>query len=100
MGSYIGGEAIDVSPSVMAAGVAADNVICAIYFTLLFALASKTPPESIDVPLVNFSCASYTRAYTQTLLFIKEVFIQGKDNCKGEQDFSQHKHLNECKLEI
>lgn len=38
MGSYIGGavnyiaisEALGVSPSVMAAGVAADNVICAI----------------------------------------------------------------------
>ncbi|XP_059629168.1 uncharacterized protein LOC132271725 [Cornus florida] len=53
MGSYIGGavnyiaisEALGVSPSVLAAGVAADNVICAIYFTILFALASKIPRE-------------------------------------------------------
>ncbi|KAK6793687.1 hypothetical protein RDI58_007140 [Solanum bulbocastanum] len=54
MGSYIGGtinyvaicEALGVSPSVMAAGVAADNVICAIYFIALFALATKIPPEA------------------------------------------------------
>lgn len=54
MGSYIGGavnfvaisKALGVSPSVLAAGVAADNVICAIYFTLLFALGSKISPES------------------------------------------------------
>lgn len=37
--------ALDVSPSVLAAGLAADNVICAVYFTTLFALASKIPPE-------------------------------------------------------
>lgn len=30
----------------MAAGVAADNVICAVYFIVLFALASKIPPEA------------------------------------------------------
>ncbi|XP_020112438.1 uncharacterized protein LOC109727002 [Ananas comosus] len=54
MSSYIGGtvnfvavsEALGVSPSVLAAGVAVDNVICAVYFTLLFALASKVPPEA------------------------------------------------------
>ncbi|GMJ14948.1 hypothetical protein like AT5G24000 [Hibiscus trionum] len=54
MGSYIGGsvnyiaisEALSVSPSVLAAGVAADNVICAIYFMVLFALASKVSPEA------------------------------------------------------
>ncbi|KAK8503900.1 hypothetical protein V6N12_019070 [Hibiscus sabdariffa] len=54
MGSYIGGsvnyiaisEALGVSPSVLAAGVAADNVICAIYFMVLFALASKVSPEA------------------------------------------------------
>lgn len=39
-------EALGVSPSVVAAGVAADNVICAIYFVLLFGLASKIPPEA------------------------------------------------------
>ncbi|KAG8381269.1 hypothetical protein BUALT_Bualt06G0105000 [Buddleja alternifolia] len=54
MGRHIGGavnyvaisEALQVSPSVLAAGLAADNVICAVYFTTLFALASKIPPES------------------------------------------------------
>ncbi|KAL2556114.1 hypothetical protein Fot_00853 [Forsythia ovata] len=54
MGSYIGGainyvaisEALSVSPSVVAAGVAADNVICAVYFVVLFALASKIPSEA------------------------------------------------------
>ncbi|KAL3834343.1 hypothetical protein ACJIZ3_009079 [Penstemon smallii] len=54
MGRHIGGavnyvaisEALEVSPSVLTAGLAADNVICAIYFTTLFALASKIPPES------------------------------------------------------
>ncbi|GMH28111.1 hypothetical protein Nepgr_029954 [Nepenthes gracilis] len=54
MGSYIGGavnyiaisEALGISPSIVAAGVAADNVICAIYFMVLFALASKVPCEA------------------------------------------------------
>ncbi|GAB2294006.1 hypothetical protein Dimus_028222 [Dionaea muscipula] len=54
MGSYIGGavnyiaisEALGTSSSVVAAGVAADNVICAIYFMVLFALASKVPKEA------------------------------------------------------
>ncbi|XP_050223311.1 uncharacterized protein LOC126673272 isoform X2 [Mercurialis annua] len=54
MGSYIGGsvnyvaisEALGTSASVVAAGIAADNVICAIYFMALFALASKIPPEA------------------------------------------------------
>uniref|UniRef100_A0A1J3K750 Putative membrane protein YjcL n=1 Tax=Noccaea caerulescens TaxID=107243 RepID=A0A1J3K750_NOCCA len=59
MGSYIGGslnfvaisEALHISPSVIAAGVAVDNVICAVYFMALFALASKIPPEtSASVP--------------------------------------------------
>lgn len=39
-------DALEVSSSVLASGLAADNVICAIYFTTLFALASKIPPES------------------------------------------------------
>lgn len=39
-------DALGVSPSVLAAGLAADNVICAVYFATLFALASKVPPES------------------------------------------------------
>lgn len=36
-------DALGLSPSVLAAGLAADNVICALYFTTLFALASKVP---------------------------------------------------------
>lgn len=39
-------EALGVSPSVLTAGLAADNVICAIYFMVLFALASKIPAEA------------------------------------------------------
>ncbi|CAN6215442.1 unnamed protein product [Urochloa humidicola] len=53
MGSYIGGavnfvavsEALGVTPSVVAAGVAADNIVTALYFMTLFSLASKIPPE-------------------------------------------------------
>ncbi|KAI3519491.1 hypothetical protein L1887_08660 [Cichorium endivia] len=53
MGRHIGGavnyvaiaEALEISPSVLAAGLAADNVICAVYFATLFALAAKIPPE-------------------------------------------------------
>ncbi|KAI3968931.1 hypothetical protein MKX01_034075 [Papaver californicum] len=54
MSRHIGGavnyvavsEALGVSPSVLAAGIAADNVICAIYFTTLFALASNILREA------------------------------------------------------
>ncbi|KAI3995580.1 hypothetical protein MKX01_023325 [Papaver californicum] len=54
MSSYIGGtvnfvavsEALGLSSSVLAAGIAVDNVVCAVYFTILFALASKIPPEA------------------------------------------------------
>ncbi|KAK6925857.1 Protein of unknown function DUF819 [Dillenia turbinata] len=50
MGRRIGGavnyvamsEALYVSPSVLAAGLAADNIICAV---VLFTLASRAPPE-------------------------------------------------------
>jgi len=35
-----------LSASVLAAGVAADNVITALYFMVLFALASKIPAET------------------------------------------------------
>lgn len=54
MGRHIGGavnymaifDALQTSPSVVAAGLAADNLICAVYFTTLFALASKIPAEA------------------------------------------------------
>ncbi|XP_057827465.2 uncharacterized protein LOC131038906 isoform X3 [Cryptomeria japonica] len=53
MSRHIGGavnyvavsEALGVSSSVLTAGLAADNLVCAIYFTTLFALASRIPPE-------------------------------------------------------
>ncbi|XP_066377779.1 uncharacterized protein [Miscanthus floridulus] len=53
MGSYIGGavnyvaisEALGLTPSVLAAGVAADNLISALYFMALFSLASNIPAE-------------------------------------------------------
>ncbi|OEL15834.1 Bax inhibitor 1, partial [Dichanthelium oligosanthes] len=59
MSRHIGGavnyvavsEALGVSPSVLAAGLAADNIICALYFTSLFALAAKIPAEDTQ-PLV------------------------------------------------
>lgn len=35
-----------MSSSVIAAALAADNVICAVYFSTLFALAAKIPAES------------------------------------------------------
>ncbi|CAN1751541.1 Uncharacterized membrane protein YjcL [Linum perenne] len=54
MGSYIGGavnyvavsEALGTSPSVVAAGIAADNVLSALYFMVLFALAARIPRET------------------------------------------------------
>ncbi|CAA7411109.1 unnamed protein product [Spirodela intermedia] len=53
MSSYIGGsvnyvavsKALGVSSSVMAAGVATDNIMCAIYFSVIFALASNISSE-------------------------------------------------------
>ncbi|CAH8389458.1 unnamed protein product [Eruca vesicaria subsp. sativa] len=58
MGRHIGGavnyvaiaNALQVSPSVLAAGLAADNVICAVYFTSLFAIGSKIPAETLPPP--------------------------------------------------
>ncbi|GJN29979.1 hypothetical protein PR202_gb18250 [Eleusine coracana subsp. coracana] len=58
MSRHIGGavnyvavsEALEISPSVQAAGLAADNVICALYFTSLFALAAKIPAEDSRPP--------------------------------------------------
>ncbi|KAJ7969895.1 Keratin-associated protein, putative (DUF819) [Quillaja saponaria] len=54
MGRHIGGavnyvaisDALGISHSVQTAGLAADNVICAVYFSTLFALAAKVPPEA------------------------------------------------------
>ncbi|KAJ0042026.1 hypothetical protein Pint_17521 [Pistacia integerrima] len=75
MGSYIGGsinyvaisEALGVSPSVLAAGVAADNVITAIYFMILFALASKIPPEASAASGVEMDTESNSGGKTPVL---------------------------------
>ncbi|CAN8252705.1 unnamed protein product [Cochlearia groenlandica] len=61
MGRHIGGavnyvaiaNALGVSPSVLAAGLAADNVICAVYFTSLFAIGSKIPAEALPPPTID-----------------------------------------------
>ncbi|XP_010444984.1 PREDICTED: uncharacterized protein LOC104727587 [Camelina sativa] len=61
MGRHIGGavnyvaiaNALGVTPSVLAAGLAADNVICAVYFTTLFALGSKIPAEVLPPPTTD-----------------------------------------------
>ncbi|CAN6239838.1 unnamed protein product [Urochloa humidicola] len=61
MSRHIGGavnyvavsEALGVSPSVLAAGLAADNIICALYFTTLFALAAKIPKEDEGHPFLD-----------------------------------------------
>lgn len=50
-------KALSISPSVVAAGVAADNVICAAYFMILFALASRVPPETSKSPSGNALCS-------------------------------------------
>lgn len=65
MSRHIGGavnyvavsEAFGVSSSAVAAGLAADNLICAVYFTTVFALASRIPkdssPDENEVHLVD-----------------------------------------------
>ena len=39
-------EALEVSPSVVASGLAADNLLCALYFSTLFWLARDLPPDA------------------------------------------------------
>ncbi|CAL8469320.1 g8861 [Coccomyxa elongata] len=39
-------ETLQVSPSAQMAGLAADNLLCAVYFTTIFNLARNIPPES------------------------------------------------------
>ncbi|PWA56503.1 hypothetical protein CTI12_AA418340 [Artemisia annua] len=91
MASYIGGainyvavsDALAVSPSVIAAGVAADNVICAIYFMALFALGSKLPAEaspSTKGPANNWDSASGDNApvlQTATALAVSFAICKG-----------------------
>ncbi|KAK7270468.1 hypothetical protein RIF29_23633 [Crotalaria pallida] len=70
MGRHIGGavnyvaisEALDVSPSVLTAGLAADNVICALYFSTLFLLASKVPPEAASTSVNDDEMTSVSEA--------------------------------------
>ncbi|KAK4431450.1 putative membrane protein YjcL [Sesamum alatum] len=87
MGRHIGGavnyvaisEALGVTPSVLAAGLAADNVICAIYFTTLFALASKIPAESTtsttDAGLYEESASDNKLPVLQTATALAASFI-------------------------
>uniref|UniRef100_A0A7N0VLJ3 Membrane protein YjcL n=1 Tax=Kalanchoe fedtschenkoi TaxID=63787 RepID=A0A7N0VLJ3_KALFE len=78
MGRHIGGavnyvaisEALGISSSVLAAGLAADNVICAVYFTTLFALASKIPP---DVTLTAADAEANTEPESGTKLPILQT---------------------------
>ncbi|KAK9907992.1 hypothetical protein WJX75_001141 [Coccomyxa subellipsoidea] len=42
-------ETLQVSPSAQMAGLAADNLLCAVYFTTIFNLARKIPPESASM---------------------------------------------------
>ncbi|KAL9274235.1 putative membrane protein YjcL [Drosera capensis] len=86
MGSYIGGtvnfiaisEALGTSSSVVAAGVAADNVICAVYFMVLFALASKLPRESfkstIDAAITRESASESKPVQLPTAIGIAVSF--------------------------
>lgn len=39
-------DALQLSPSILAAGVAADNIICMVHLTILFTLAANIPPET------------------------------------------------------
>ncbi|PHT83689.1 hypothetical protein T459_12132 [Capsicum annuum] len=104
MGSYIGEtinyvaicDALGVSPSVMAAGVAADNVICAIYFIALFSLASKIMSEvstSSGVILIFVVSASGVLFYP----YVNFAVLEEEDkrerksfiaNCKASLKFS------------
>lgn len=61
-------DALQTSPSVVAAGLAADNLICAVYFTTLFALASKIPAEATQ---------SATGMYTSS----NDEIFQGSFTC-------------------
>lgn len=54
-------EALGMSASVLAAGVAADNVITALYFMVLFALASKIPAEAAAPTTGTISQSCYVQ---------------------------------------
>ncbi|KAK4431451.1 hypothetical protein Salat_0907200 [Sesamum alatum] len=90
MGSYIGGainyvaisEALAVSPSVIAAGVAADNVICAVYFLVLFALASKIPAEAAK-PTNADSSGAVTNESKLSVLQMATAFAVSFAICKA-----------------
>uniref|UniRef100_A0ACD5XRT6 Uncharacterized protein n=1 Tax=Avena sativa TaxID=4498 RepID=A0ACD5XRT6_AVESA len=59
-------EALEVTPSVLTAGLAADNVICALYFTTLFALAANIPAEETSRPSgVDGESTTTTAAYSR-----------------------------------
>lgn len=68
-------EALGISPSVMAAGVAADNVICAIYFIILFALASKVPSEPSIVKSGLYSLSVVITAFSLSYADVVDLLL-------------------------
>ena len=47
--NYVGvAETLDMGPAAQAAGLAADNLLCALYFATLFHLARHIPPDKIE----------------------------------------------------
>ncbi|WMV36670.1 hypothetical protein MTR67_030055 [Solanum verrucosum] len=97
MGRHIGGavnyvaisEALQTSPSVVASGLAADNLICAVYFTTLFALASKIPAEATQSATGNLY-KIIAKVLTEKL---KKVIQKLVDN--QELSFKGHKVLQQ-----
>ncbi|XP_056849378.1 uncharacterized protein LOC130499397 isoform X2 [Raphanus sativus] len=83
MGRHIGGavnyvaiaNALGVSPSVLAAGLAADNVICAVYFTSLFAIGSKIPAETLPPPTSDASKDSESTNKIPVLLIATGIAV-------------------------
>lgn len=62
-------EALQTTPSILAAGLAADNLICAIYFTSLFALAANIPPDAPTAGTVSYNLV-YEYFYTSQHLLV------------------------------
>jgi hypothetical protein len=49
---------LEASQDAVSAGLAADNLICGLYFSTLYALARKIPAEQADAPAARDSAAS------------------------------------------
>lgn len=70
-------DAFGVSPSVLTAGLAADNVICAVYFITLFALASKIPAETSTTTGVQkfFICIHFNYLHYENVVIVGQALI-------------------------